>query len=147
MCSTSHDTAGILECACPLGRTARDAGRGPGGSRVYQVGCGKRLEAGPCHGGPADPGEAAAESVGDQALTQSTVNGRQVIYDERGVPHTLTGPSKNASEKVAFDCMNDDLRNGGKYYDGSKNGSGSRYLWQDDQGVLPNTGSVARSER
>ncbi|MCX4857825.1 hypothetical protein OG426_32580 [Streptomyces canus] len=36
--------------------------------------------------------------------------------------------------------MNDDLRNGGKYYDGSKNGSGSRYLWQDDHGVLPKKG-------
>lgn len=75
-----------------------------------------------------------------RALTQRTVSGRQVIYDERGVPHTLGGPSNIASEKVAFDYMNEDLRNGGKYYDGSRNGSGTRYLWQDENGVLPRKG-------
>ena len=84
--------------------------------------------------------KAPAEVKPEHALTERTVRGRQVVYDERGVPHTVGTATNNTSEKVAFDYMNDDLRNGGKYYDGSKNGSGSRYLWQDDNGVLPKKG-------
>ncbi|MFE0509508.1 ricin-type beta-trefoil lectin domain protein [Streptomyces sp. NPDC058964] len=68
------------------------------------------------------------------ALTKTKVAGRDVIYDERGVPHTLGTRSTNQSEQVAFDYMNEDLRNAGKYSDGSKNGSGSQYLWQDEGG-------------
>ncbi|WP_328753217.1 RHS repeat-associated core domain-containing protein [Streptomyces sp. NBC_00285] len=93
-----------------------------------------------CRGGVPVAASRPTEIRKTRALTQRTVSGRQVIYDERGVPHTLGGPSNIASEKVAFDYMNEDLRNGGKYYDGSRNGSGTRYLWQDENGVLPRKG-------
>ncbi|MFF1515595.1 ricin-type beta-trefoil lectin domain protein [Streptomyces sp. NPDC058305] len=77
-----------------------------------------------------------------RALTQRMVGTHDVIYDERGVPHTLGGKPENKAEKVAFDYMNEDLRNGGKYYDGSKNGSGTRYLMQDNHGVLKERGML-----
>ncbi|MEU5484086.1 ricin-type beta-trefoil lectin domain protein [Streptomyces mirabilis] len=93
-----------------------------------------------CHGGKIISAAKPEQVKATRALTQRTVSGRKVIYDERGVPHTLGTQSNIASEKVAFDYMNDDLRFGGKYYDGSKNGSGSRYLWQEDKGVLPKKG-------
>ncbi|MFF5142274.1 ricin-type beta-trefoil lectin domain protein [Streptomyces sp. NPDC013157] len=93
-----------------------------------------------CRNGVPVAADPPKEIKPEHALTQRAVSGRQVIYDERGVPHTLGGQSNIASEKVAFDYMNEDLRNGGKYYDGSKNGSGSRYLWQDDKGVIPRKG-------
>ncbi|WP_319189017.1 RHS repeat-associated core domain-containing protein [Streptomyces sp. AK04-3B] len=92
-----------------------------------------------CRGGVPVAAQPPTEIKPERALTERTVSGRRVIYDERGVPHTLGTRTTNVSEQVAFDYMNEDLRNGGKYYDGSKNGSGTRYLWQDDK-ALPRRG-------
>ncbi|MCZ4509187.1 hypothetical protein O3Q52_13430 [Streptomyces sp. ActVer] len=55
----------------------------------------------------------------------------RTIYDGGGKPHVIGAPQDNASEKLAFKYMNEDLELAGKYYD-NKTRTGSMYLWQDD---------------
>lgn len=82
------------------------------------------------------PGKALTEtkvSKGDETY--------RVIYDDRGVPHTVGSPQENQSERGAIKFMNDDLRKGLDLYD-PKTGNGSEYLWQNDNGVLSEKGLV-----
>ncbi|WP_406091053.1 ricin-type beta-trefoil lectin domain protein [Streptomyces sp. NBC_01013] len=80
-----------------------------------------------------------------KALTETKVTQGnktyRVIYDDRGVPHTVGSPGKIKSERVAIEFMNDDLRTSLDLYD-PKTGNGSEYLWQDDNAVLPKKGLV-----
>ncbi|MGW6419683.1 ricin-type beta-trefoil lectin domain protein [Streptomyces sp. NPDC055055] len=71
------------------------------------------------------------------ALTEGKIQGKTVIYNDRGVPLTVrqTNPGAKPSEQVAFQYMNDDLRNGGQYYD-PKTGNGSQYLWGDEDDAV-----------
>ncbi|MEU1187555.1 hypothetical protein [Streptomyces sp. NPDC005859] len=71
----------------------------------------------------------------------------RVIYDDRGVPHTVGSPQKIQSERVAVEFMNEDLRSSLNLYD-PETGNGSEYLWQDDKGVIPEKkGPGSRRER
>ncbi|MER5883753.1 ricin-type beta-trefoil lectin domain protein [Streptomyces sp. NPDC001941] len=95
-----------------------------------------------CHGGRIVSVK-EAEVKPPKALTETTSDkGQRVIYDEKGVPHTIAKtPGKIPSERVAIKYMNEDLRSGLDFYD-PKTGNGSEYLWQDDNGVLPKKGVV-----
>jgi RHS repeat-associated protein len=77
------------------------------------------------------PGGPGGPHPHPKPLTDVTVNGTRTIYDGEGKPHVITGASNSTSEKLAFTYMNDDLKLAGKYYD-AKTGTGSMYLWQND---------------
>ncbi|MFE4382600.1 ricin-type beta-trefoil lectin domain protein [Streptomyces cyaneofuscatus] len=65
----------------------------------------------------------------EKALTEVKENGKRIIYDEKGVPHTVGKPQAKPSERIAIEYMNNDL--GPLRYD-EKTGNGTEYLWQDE---------------
>ncbi|GHF76287.1 hypothetical protein GCM10018790_62780 [Kitasatospora xanthocidica] len=73
------------------------------------------------------------------AYQQGVQEGKNVIWDGYGVPHVLAETedfSKNPTEGIAYHTMNNDLKDSGNWYDGSKTGSGVRYLVQDENNPI-----------
>ncbi|MEU8927601.1 RHS repeat-associated core domain-containing protein [Kitasatospora sp. NPDC048545] len=88
-----------------------------------------REHADDCQGNHLRPANANTEGVQD---------GRNVVYDGYGVPHVLADSEDfvNDNERIAYHSMNDDLKDSGNWYDGSKSGTGVRYLMQDEKNPI-----------
>ncbi|MFJ3768724.1 ricin-type beta-trefoil lectin domain protein [Streptomyces sp. NPDC090082] len=78
-----------------------------------------------------NPAVQPKNALTDKKVTTKDGETKRVIYDEKGVPHTIGAPTSKPSEYRSIEYMNEDLRQAGKLYD-AKTGNGQEYLWQSD---------------
>ncbi|WP_164835745.1 RICIN domain-containing protein [Actinacidiphila soli] len=75
--------------------------------------------------------------LGKCAAVNGTVNGTKILLATCDGSAAQKFTVRSADKSL----YNEDLRNAGKYYDGSEKGSGSQYLWQDDRVSFPRRAS------